>query len=52
MSESDINTFISGSVALDLELHPETEIILKIGAVNPVSDKTLSFQGQFNHARP
>jgi ATP-dependent DNA helicase RecQ len=51
MFEPDITTFISGAVALDLELHPETGMLLKIGAVKPNSGETLSFQGQFQHVR-
>ncbi|GAK53576.1 ATP-dependent DNA helicase, RecQ family [Candidatus Moduliflexus flocculans] len=45
---SDIAIFISECVAIDLEIHPETKALLKIGAVRPDANKTLSFQGQFN----
>jgi len=45
---SDLNAFFSGCVAIDLEIHPETNTILKIGGINPDNDRTLSFQGRFN----
>ena len=44
----DLNAFISKCVAIDLEIHPETHIILKIGGINPGNHETLSFQGKFN----
>ena len=43
----DLTAFVSQCVALDLEIHPETHSILKIGAMNPANDRTLSFQGKF-----
>jgi ATP-dependent DNA helicase RecQ len=48
---STLSDFISRCVVLDLEIHPETGTILKIGAVHLASEKTLSFQGEFNHTR-
>ncbi|MCP4404252.1 MAG: hypothetical protein GY801_43965 [bacterium] len=42
--------FLSRSVSLDLEVHPETERILQIGAVEPENGCELRFQGKFNHS--
>ncbi|MDY0096411.1 MAG: RecQ family ATP-dependent DNA helicase, partial [Candidatus Vecturithrix sp.] len=43
----DLTAFVSQCVALDLEIHPETHAILKIGAIHPAKNTTLSFQGTF-----
>ena len=45
--EPDRSAFPTHYVALDLELHPETHAILKIGAIRPADNATLSVQGHF-----
>ncbi|HKK33012.1 MAG TPA: RecQ family ATP-dependent DNA helicase [Desulfomicrobiaceae bacterium] len=40
--------FPDSGVVLDLEIHPETEALLKLGAIRPSSGRELRFQGSFD----
>ncbi len=44
----NIDNFLKHYVAIDLEIHPENNRILKIGAIAPDRENHLGFKGKFN----
>ncbi|WP_051272575.1 RecQ family ATP-dependent DNA helicase [Fundidesulfovibrio putealis] len=48
MHSTRCDNFLHGAVAIDLEIHPGTRRILKVGAVSPGRDEVLAIQGRFS----